>query len=516
MLTTKLTSISSSIHHSSYQFSKFGRDHYGSTTSLLANIVIVVIILSIMFVSLEGDDDDEKNDGVTDGLPPGWPPENVDATSSIGPDNEVTVAVNPTDPDNLVAGSKDYALGPNGNGGYIVWAGYFYSKDGGRTWGDGLVGREAGSVLLEYDQSSDPVIAYGPDGTVYYCGLAYGTGLFGVGRNALWIAESTDGGETWNDPYIVMAWESQGLFHDKQWLIVDQDNGNMYLTWTPFFPDGSRIFFGRSTDGGNNWDYYPISDWVAMGDSVQGSSLAVGTDGVLNVIWIDYDTRKLTLAQNTADGSPEGWTNPRVIADVDWVFGSPNAEYRVPTMPALASDPSTGIDDATLYAVWHDNSEGNTDIVIIRSGDGGASWSEPVIVNDDGDHYNDDDDNDDENDTGGHHQFFPWVTVSPEGEVGVVFYDRRDDPEDTLLHTYLAWSPDGINWTKNLQVTTNATNGSYGYHQSGNIFMGDYIGLAISDEAVHPVWADCRLGWGQSHLFSARIPLEDLRTLETV
>ena len=358
----------------------------------MANILIIVIILAGIVYALEDDEDTDDHGGDDGNLPTNWPPENIDATSTIGPDNEVTVAVNPLDSDNLIAGSKDYALGPNGDGGYIVWAGYFYSKDGGRTWGDGLVGRESGSILLEYDQSSDPVVAFGPDGTAYYCGLAYGEGLFGLGRNALWIAESNDGGETWGDPYIVMDWESQGVFHDKQWLIVDPDNGNLYLTWTPFFPDGSRIFFGRSTNGGDTWDYYPLSDWIVIGDAVQGSSLAVGTDGVLNVVWIDYDTRKLTLAQNTADGAPQGWTNPREIADVDWVSGIPHADYRVPTMPALAADPSTGTDNATLYAVWHDNSPGNTDIFLIRSADGGESWSEPFTVNDD---------------LEGHHQFFP-------------------------------------------------------------------------------------------------------------
>jgi len=463
----------------------------------LVVVLVILLILAGMVVTMNQDDDGEENGTrPKEGIPENWPPENVDATSSIGPDNEVTVAVNPTDPDNLIAGSKDYALGPNGNGGYIVWAGYFYSRDGGVTWGDGLVGREPGSVLDNYEQSSDPVVAFGPDGTAYYCGLAYGSGSLGMGRNALWIAESEDGGESWGDPYIVMAWESQGLFHDKQWMIIDQNNGNIYLTWTPFLPDGTRIFFARSTDGGDNWDYYPISDWVAVGDSVQGSSLTVGSDGVLSVIWIDYDPRKLVLTQNDAEGSPEGWVHPREIADVDWVYTLPNADYRVPTMPSLAADPSTGSNDATLYATWHDNRNGDTDIALIRSTDGGQTWSEPIMVNDD---------------VTGHHQFFPWIAVSPQGEVGVVFYDRRDDPDNTLIETYLAWSSDGENWLPNLKLTTNATNGSYGYHQSGSVFMGDYIGIAISDEAAHPVWADCRLGWGQSHLFTARIDLEELR-----
>ena len=467
-------------------------------------LLVVLLLLNTSFALCLDDDDDD--DGSGSKTPSGWPPKNVDATTSIGPDNEVTVAVNPTDPDNLVAGSKDYALGPAGNGRYYVWAGYFYSKNGGLTWKDGLVGRQAGSVLLNYEHSTDPVVAFGPDGTAYYCGLAYGSGFAGQGGSALRIAESRNGGETWEDPYIVMAWETYTAFHDKQWLIVDQsDPDRLYLTWTPFIPAvppeqgyNSRIYFGRSFDGGDNWDYYQLSDYVVTNDDVQGTSLAVGSDGVLSVIYIDYEERKLVLTQNDQQGDPEDWTTPRNIADVDWVYRMPDASYRVPTMPALAADPSTGNDDATLYAVWHDNRSGNTDIALIRSTDGGSSWSEPVMINDD--------------DTE-HDQFFPGVAVSPEGEVGVVFYDRRDDKENALLELYLAWSPDGEMWLPNLKVTTNASNGSYGYHQSGGAFMGDYIGIAISDEAAHPVWADTRLGYGQSHLFTARVELEGLRDM---
>jgi hypothetical protein len=50
--------------------------------------------------------------------------------------NEPTVAVDPSDPDVVVAGSNDYCAAiVNGD----VWAGYYRSEDGGNTWANSLV-----------------------------------------------------------------------------------------------------------------------------------------------------------------------------------------------------------------------------------------------------------------------------------------------------------------------------------------------------------------------------------------
>lgn len=358
--------------------------------------------------------------------------------------------------------------------------------------------------MLNWEYNTDPVVALGFDGTAYYCGLAYGSGFSGQGSSVLWVARSSDGGATWGDAVIVMEWETYIVFHDKQRLIVDPyDPDRLYLTWTPFIPSidptepyNSRIYFGRSDDGGDTWDYYQLSDYDVVQDDVQGTTIAVGPDRVLSVIWIDYEANELVLIQNDQQGAPLAWSSPRSIAEVHPFHSIPNADYRTPTLTSLAADPNSSAEATRLYATWQDDRAGNGDALLVASYDGGATWSEPILLNDD-DTAND--------------QFFPWVTVSPRGEVGVLFYDRRNSDNNALLDLYMAFSPDGINWTSNLRISSETFDGSYGYHQSGNVFIGDYIGLVITDTHAYGVWCDTRNL--RVDLYAGIIDLEELRGL---
>ena len=50
--------------------------------------------------------------------------------------NELTIAVDPSDPNVVVAGSNDYCASIVND---EVWAGYYRSEDGGATWANSLV-----------------------------------------------------------------------------------------------------------------------------------------------------------------------------------------------------------------------------------------------------------------------------------------------------------------------------------------------------------------------------------------
>src|SRR5438876_993826 len=62
----------------------------------------------------------------------------ISCDDPIAPDNETAIAVHPTKPNLLLAGSNDYQLNFMGNTVNVqVPSGWFLSQDGGKTWIDG-------------------------------------------------------------------------------------------------------------------------------------------------------------------------------------------------------------------------------------------------------------------------------------------------------------------------------------------------------------------------------------------
>ncbi len=102
--------------------------------------------------------------------------------------------------------------------------------------------------------------------------------------------------------------------------------------------------------------------------------------------------------------------------------------YRANGMPILLSDLSNGPNRGTLYLCWSDERNGDVDVFVSSSKDGGENGTEAVRVNNDDTHTQ---------------QFFPWMTVDVvTGNLYAVFYDSRN-PSDFNTDVYLASSVDG-------------------------------------------------------------------------
>ena len=90
-------------------------------------------------------------------------------------------------------------------------------------------------------------------------------------------------------------------------------------------------------------------------------------------------------------------------------------------MPVAAVDVSTGAARGTVYVNWIDTRNGDPDVFVAASRDGGTTWEAPVRVNDD---------------PKGAVQMFTWMAVDPvDGSINVVVsrpprpgrhHDRRD------------------------------------------------------------------------------------------
>ncbi len=387
--------------------------------------------------------------------------------------NEPSIDVNPTDPNHIIATSNDYRLRVDPPPEHDVRAGYYVSFDGGHTWpGDGIIDI---STIPNTFAAGDPAIAIHDMNDVYYSYIAFNRA---TNDGGVAVSKSTDGGLTWQDP-VVVDWNSAYEFQDKEYLAVDatggQYDGNVYVTWTNF-STGAPIYFARSTDGGATFSTpFQVSD--AGYYSNQGSIPAVGPDGILYVVWYSYDTGGLRMAKSTNGGQSFG--TPVAVASVAEIPSPlPGGDFRDNSYPSMAVDQTSG----TIYVAWSDFRNNDADIYLTYSTNQGQTWTFPKRINSDPVQNN-------------AQQFFPWVDVAPNGNVYVGWFDSRLDPSPLippmLYDEYVSVSTDGgLTFSPNQRISEVTADSSVGGFNPP--FIGDYSGIAATDDFVYPAWVDTR------------------------
>lgn len=446
------------------------------------------------------------------------------------PVNEPSIAINPKDPLNLIAGANDYGPGDS-------WAGVYVSKDGGHKWTQGYIPGypkdTRPSPLTGHTTAGDAVIAFAPDGTAYYAGLAFrratvggsgtlvgGASLTYIDGASLFVARSRDGGTTWDQivvpqigigaellavtPAQVALIESM-ILHDKEWITVGPD-GTVYMTWTAYkfsvvAPDASTasylafeapIKLTKSVDQGKTW-----SDPITLSSAKvnQGSVPVVAPDGTLVVAWASYgDDLEEKVAQmvvRTSHDKGATFSSPVTVATLKSV--EPAHRTRTGTFPSLAVDTSDEAHRGRLGMVWAGNVTGDADVFLSQSLDAGATWTEPIRVNQDpiGN---------------GRAQYMPFVAAAPDGTLHVVYFDGREDVRNTLIGVYVASTSDGKAFVE--QAVTDAPFVADQDGFNGANFLGDYLGMAASARGVYPIWPDtrsARSATGDSDLYTVHL-----------
>ena len=453
----------------------------------------------------------------------------ADGTSCWNPQNEQNIVINPTNRNNIVTSANDYRFE------FRCYA--YVSLDGGTTWQDVILPgwsapTGAKGVFKTTGCGGDPVLAFGPDGTLYFSGLTYFFDQFPAHQaSGIAVSKSTDGGLHWTNPVLVNYQSAGNWFYDKEWLSVGPD-GTVYVTWTKFYqgPRGfsyvqSPIVMSKSTNGGKSWTpVMPVSD--ATHPFNQGSQVGTTSDGTLYVAYEatspvnNYTTDALVVARSEDGGAT--FTNTeiaRVFDDPDcYPIQEPggqdrqtltNAQFRMNSYPSMAIDPTndqiaivwTDDEGAGNCGTGDDHFEGVTSnqVKLVTSADG-TTWSDVRTITDTP-----------------ADKVFPAVGANA-GLISVGYFTRdyatsigadrrcgiveRDadtgdfvvptDPNRASAVVCIDWAlkTSADDFGQQIRISSESSNP---YILFAGSFIGDYEGTAVDDQGrTYTVWTDSR------------------------
>jgi hypothetical protein len=370
--------------------------------------------------------------------------------------------------------------------------GFYLSNDGGSDWQH----RCMPSMFYkgtEYDPADQPLVGIDSLGRIYEAGSflidddSGSVVLVGLQR-------STDGGRTWSNPVPVMGHSAATAIFT--WLTVDNSPSSPYLNSVyvsgvlvgPFDDFNSQpynqVVVSRSHDGGATWKQVAVGPRQnAPYHEDRYTNVGVGRDGTIYVTWIYCKEGKAkacvfgtgdVMFSKSSDGG-NTWSIPSLITPVRETFPLPNTTaMRVYDYPVIGADNSSGPYAGALYVAGYTWTGSQMRVGVIRSTDGGNTWAKAVPVAPPSET---------------HDQFFPWLSVSSTGLVGVSWMDRRNDPANTNYQAFAAISRDGgRSFGPNVQLTTGFSDPNRGGEGGG--WIGDYTGSTWAGPDFIAAWMD--------------------------
>lgn len=438
---------------------------------------------------------------------------------------ETTIAVNPTNPRNIVGAVIELVRPPGGGLGAIQSQPHV-SFDGGRTWTTYAIDYAPGAA------TADPSVAFDADGTVYLA-----TNSDTPDQSDTVVTHSADGGRTWSNPVVVTSGRihGRGVFNDHPQLTAF-GHGHVVVTWIrEVFGPGAQlktapVFAAASSDGGVTWsEPRRVSGHAPFCHGRQGDDACDQTFG--NSVAVTPGGTAVVTFQETYDEAPDAGgapgRNQYLAVTVDPLTGERTGgpyligqsydgineqDYPVSAFDGqtlhdsqfnLDSDGNVAADQSDptgrhLAVVWYDDRHAphpvdpdpyravtDADIVVSQTWDGGVTWTEPRSIRRPND------------------QFMPWAAYDASGVLHVGFFDRSYDPANHRYGYTLA-SEDGpgslrfsfrrvstalSDPTRDNLASRGTVNPAFPYPA---VSIGDYTAIAVAPGAVVAYWTDLR------------------------
>src|SRR5262245_18816597 len=343
-------------------------------------------------------------------------PANVNISQRHLNESEEAIAVNPTNPNNIVVFTNV------GHAEAGLPAGMFLavSFDSGKTWTKKLVGLGAGDPLG--DACCDPSLSFDEHGNLFMTYL-YQT------EDQVPVALSTDGGLSFhvianisqaNLPGKKAGGDNRGLFRFVDQPTITAGQGEV---WVVFNAGGPMAATGAPVSGlGQVGAFIPLEVVPGTNNCTYGD-ISIGPSGqVMQACSLTESGQgggKIFVNVDPDGLGPAGFGSRTFVTETHvggFDFIPPQADRSVDSEPGLAWDRTAGPHAGRVYLLYtreHLNESDNTDIYVRHSDDSGATWSAPVRVNDD--HST-------------NSQFLPKISLDPiTGNIAVVWYDSRHD-----------------------------------------------------------------------------------------
>lgn len=406
---------------------------------------------------------------------------NLNLTRAAGNQHETSVAIDPNNYNRVFVVSRNETAG-------LFTA---LSCDGGLTWTRQFIARAtipaAGDIPRAYGNASVAWDAYGNLFLAYLAQNSLSSGTYVA------LALSQDGGSTFysptgKGPALLLPINPPGVpaLGDRPTVRVGPGSaGYPGSVWVTYWAAGGILVSGAGVSGPGA--VAPFQTFQPpQPPSVNFGDVAVGPKGEVVVTYGPNRGGTGIYVNLKPDGLGPGpfsdWQQVvRVnIGGFTQIPAQPN--WGIDPEAGLAWDRSGGAWQGRVHLVYTDApAAGSTDtnIFVVHSDDGGATWSVPIQVNDD---------------SGANSQFLPRISLDQSsGMIAVTWYDARDSALNNTARYYGAFSWDGgATFGPNFAISSGASDQATSPTAPNlkKADYGDYSGNAFFNGRLVPAWAD--------------------------
>jgi len=400
-------------------------------------------------------------------------PTNFDVSQRPGNEAENTIAVNPTDPQNVAA--MACPVSRTNNEGLFLGV----SFDGGKTWTRRLFATGA-----QVGHTCDEGLAWDRYGNLWMSHL--------TAKGDVAVVVSTDGGRRFAKVTDIVPTGPHPTGNPADQPFIAVGPGSVWVSYASA-PSGVIQSAGARVTGRGRFGRFSAPQNVPTrqghGDA---SGLAVGPNGQVLVTYENIARRCCSRIYTALDPDglgPQGFGQPRLLTRTrvnypDFIPAQP--DRGIDAEPELAWDTGPGRYHGRVYAVWTQAAPRNRDnlnVMFQYSGNSGRTWTKAIPLNGP--------------QTAGS-QFFPSIALDQAtGDITAGWYDCRNAHgqgghgcrrPDTYTQFWATYSTDGgRSFAPGFRVSQGTSNAqdTHSYFD-----YGDYTQIAVQSHNFYPAWSD--------------------------